>query len=72
MTRFATFENNERRLGGSLRVTGAEVNEYLDKDPKRVITTDSEKSLVARQASHVKQIESVSYTHLTLPTNREV
>ena len=57
MTRFATFKNNERRPGGSQRVTGAEVNEYLADDPKRVITTDSEKSLVARQPSHVKQIE---------------
>ena len=56
MTRFATFENNDRRLSASQRVTGAEVNEYLADDPKRVITTDSEKSLVARQASHVKQI----------------
>ncbi len=64
MTRFATFENNERRQGGSQRVTGAEVNEYLADDPKRVITTDSEKSLVARQASHVKQIELRTYVFL--------
>ena len=63
MTRFATFENNERRTGGSQKVTGAEVNEYLV-DTKRVITTDSEKSLVARQASHVKQIELRTYVFL--------
>ena len=64
MTRFATFENNERRLGGSQRITGAEINEYLADDTKRVITTDSEKSLVARQASHVKQIELRTYVFL--------
>ena len=64
MTRFATFENNERRLGGSQRITGAEVNEYISHDPKRVITTDSEKSLVARQASHVQQIELRTYVFL--------
>ena len=64
MTRFATFENNERRPGGSQRITGAEVNKYLVDDPKRVITTDSEKSLVARQASHVKQIELRTYVFL--------
>ena len=64
MTRFATFENNERRLGGSQRITGADVNEYLSDNPKRVITTDSEKSLVARQASHVQQIELRTYVFL--------
>ena len=29
MTRFATFENNERRPGGSQRITGAEVNKTI-------------------------------------------
>jgi len=64
MTRFATFENNERRLGSSQRITGADVNEYLSDNPKRVITTDSEKSLVARQASHVEHIELRTYVFL--------
>ncbi len=64
MKRFATFKNSERRLSGGQKITGAEVNEYLADDPKRVITTDSEKSLVARQASHVKQIELRTYVFL--------
>jgi len=64
MKRFATFKKNERRLSGSQRITGADVNEYLSDNPKRVITTDSEKSLVARQASHVEQIELRTYVFL--------
>tara|TARA_Y100001968_G_scaffold327241_1_gene371874 strand:- start:1593 stop:2363 length:771 start_codon:yes stop_codon:yes gene_type:complete len=63
MTRFATFENSERRLGGSSLITGSETVSHST-GANCVITTDSEKSLVARQASHVQQIELRTYVFL--------
>ncbi len=54
--------NGERRLSGSSLVTGSEVGPQAG--ASCVITTDSEKSLVSRQASHVQQIELRSYVFL--------
>ena len=65
--------NRGNRKKGSSLVTGSEVQSQAN-GASCFITTDSEKSLVSRQASQVEQIElrtyAVSYTHLTLPTTR--
>ena len=63
MSGLADFQDRERRGRTGFVVTGTEV------DPPAagascVITTDTEKSLVARQASHVQQIELRSYVFL--------
>ncbi|AAP99593.1 MULTISPECIES: hypothetical protein [Prochlorococcus] len=63
MTGLASYENGERRLSGSALVTGSEVGPQAS-GASCVITTDSEKSLVSRQASHVQQIELRSYVFL--------
>ncbi len=63
MTGFAGLENRERRLRGRSLITGTEVvsqaqgSDYL-------ITTDSETARVARQASHIQQIELRTYVFL--------
>ncbi len=57
------FVNGERRLSGSALVTGSEVGPQSS-GASCVITTDSEKSLVSRQASHVQQIELRTYVFL--------
>ncbi len=63
MTSLASFGNNERRPKGSVLVTGSEVGTQ-DSGASCVITTDSEKSLVTRQASHIQQIELRTYVFL--------
>ena len=63
MNGFASLENRERRLGGSSLVTGTEVKPQAS-GASCVITTDSETARVARQASHVQQIELRTYVFL--------
>ena len=41
-----------------------------EEDPKNVVNQSSSKGVVAREET--EESEAVSYTHLTLPTNREV
>ena len=52
MKNIASFNSRERRISGSQLVTGSEVGPHAG--ASCVITTDSEKSLVSRQASHVQ------------------
>ena len=63
MSVFASPDNRERRLGGSSLVTGTEVHPQAS-GASCVITTDSETARVARQASHVQQIELRTYVFL--------
>ena len=63
MSGFASFDDREQRTRRSVVVTGTEV-EPAASGASCVITTDTEKSLVARQASHVQQIELRSYVFL--------
>ncbi len=63
MSRRTGFENLERRLSGNAVITGSEVDSQSS-GASCVITTDSEKSLVSRQASHVQQIELRTYVFL--------
>ena len=63
MSGFASFEGRDRRPRGSALVTGTEVDPPSS-GASCVITTDTEKSLVARQASHVQQIELRTYVFL--------
>ncbi len=63
MNGLADFGNDERRLKGNVLITGSEVGAQSS-GASCVITTDSEKSLVTRQASHVQQIELRTYVFL--------
>ena len=63
MNSFASFENRERRLGRGSLVTGTEV-QPPQAGASCVITTDSETARVARQSSHVQQIELRTYVFL--------
>ncbi len=63
MNGFASLENSERRLRSSALVTGTEVHSQPS-GASCVITTDSETARVARQASHVQQIELRTYVFL--------
>ncbi|ABX08480.1 hypothetical protein [Prochlorococcus marinus] len=63
MNGLTSFEKRDRRLSGGALVTGSEV-ESQSSGASCVITTDSEKSLVSRQASHVQQIELRTYVFL--------
>ncbi len=63
MSGFSSFKNGDRRFSGGAIVTGSEVNSQAS-GASCVITTDSEKSLVSRQTSHVQQIELRSYVFL--------
>ena len=63
MNRFAGLEIRERRSDGSSLVTGTEVLPQAS-GASCFITTDSEKSLVSRQASQVEQIELRTYVFL--------
>ena len=63
MSRIAGFGDLDRQRSRSVVVTGTEVDPPLS-GASCVITTDTEKSLVARQASHVQQIELRSYVFL--------
>ena len=56
MSGLASFDDREHRTRRSVIVTGTEV-EPAASGASCVITTDTEKSLVARQASQVQQIE---------------
>ena len=56
MNRFAGFDARERRVGGSALVTGTEV-ETSASDAGRIITTDSESSLLKRRNSLLQSIE---------------
>ncbi len=63
MSGFASFDDRERRPRNGVVVTGTEVDPPSS-GASCVITTDTEKSLVARQASHVQQIELRTYVFL--------
>ena len=63
MSGFASFDDRERRARNGVVVTGTEVDPPSS-GASCVITTDTEKSLVARQASHVQQIELRTYVFL--------
>ncbi len=63
MNGFAGFENRERRLARSSLITGTEV-QPPEGGASCVITTDSETARVARQASHVQQIELRTYVFI--------
>jgi len=63
MNRFASLENREGRLSRSSLVTGTEVHPQAS-GASCVITTDSETARVARQVSHVQQIELRTYIFL--------
>ncbi len=63
MNRSAGLDIQEWRQGGSALVTGTEVHPHTS-GASCVITTDSESSRVARQNSHVQQIELRTYVFL--------
>ena len=63
MTRFASFEARERRLGGSALVTGTEVRPQGE-DVSSVVTTDSESPRLMRQNSLIQSIELRTYVFL--------
>ncbi len=63
MSSITGLEGSKRRVSGSAVITGSEVNPQTS-GASCVITTDSEKSLVSRQASHVQQIELRTYVFL--------
>ena len=64
MTRFASFEERERRLGGSSLVTGTEVQKISAAGASCVVTTDSESPRLLRQNSHVQSIELRTYVFI--------
>ena len=64
MTRFASFEDRERRLGGSALVTGTEVQKSSAGGASCVVTTDSESPRLLRQNSHVQSIELRTYVFI--------
>ena len=64
MTRFASFEERERRLGGSSLVTGTEVQKRSAAGASCVVTTDSESPRLLRQNSHVQSIELRTYVFI--------
>ena len=64
MTRFASFEERERRLGGSSLVTGTEVQKASAAGASCVVTTDSESPRLLRQNSHVQSIELRTYVFI--------
>ena len=63
MTGFAGLENRDRRLRGRSLITGTEVISQ-NSGADCLITTDSETARVARQASHLQQIELRTYVFL--------
>ena len=63
MTRFASFEERERRRGGSALVTGTEVHPQPG-GASCVVTTDSESPRLLRQNSHVQSIELRTYVFI--------
>ncbi len=63
MNGFASLENRDRRIRRSSLVTGTEVHSQ-DSGKNIAITTDSETARVARQASHIQQIELRTYIFL--------
>ncbi len=63
MNGFTRLENNDNRAARSPIITGTEVQPQSS-GASCVITTDSETARVARQASHVQQIELRSYVFL--------
>tara|TARA_Y100001968_G_scaffold125036_1_gene114009 strand:- start:1214 stop:1987 length:774 start_codon:yes stop_codon:yes gene_type:complete len=63
MNGFPNIENRDRRLGGAAIVTGTDV-ESQSSGTNCLITTDSETARVARQASHIQQIELRTYVFL--------
>ena len=64
MTRFASFEERERRLGGSSLVTGTEVQKAPAAGASCVVTTDSESPRLLRQNSQVQSIELRTYVFI--------
>ena len=64
MTRFASFEERERRLGGSSLVTGTEVQKASASGASCVVTTDSESPRLLRQNSQVQSIELRTYVFI--------
>ena len=63
MNGFASLEDRERRLRRGSLVTGTEVEPQASA-ANIAITTDSETARVARQASHLQQIELRTYVFL--------
>ncbi len=63
MSSFASLDIRERRHSGSALVTGSEVQPQSS-GASCVITTDSESPRLARQNSHVQQIELRTYVFL--------
>ena len=63
-----------KKLSPKMRVAVRDVYSMIDKAPDPIISKiDSIINTVAKKHNiKVDDIETVSYTHLTLPTNREV
>ena len=50
----------------------AHLTEHVKKNHKDFVTTRSITKLVGKRRALLDYLKAVSYTHLTLPTNREV
>src|SRR5450759_90582 len=55
-----------------IRSHGVELKEITEAQQKRLEIVDATCPFVKKAQEHVKSLSAVSYTHLTLPTNRAV